>query len=98
MAPDRSNQYPARRSVQDHPGAGFLISKMELNCHRRLAFGTMEAVMAQDNQKTTNEPKRMPPDLQDVEPGSDADASPVPEVGKTPRDPNKPSDDDAKIE
>jgi hypothetical protein len=29
------------------------------------------------------------PDLKDVEPGSDADATPVPEVGKTPPDPKK---------
>lgn len=46
--------------------------------------------MAQDNQKTNN-PNKKTPDLQDVEPGSDADATPVPEVGKTPRDPNKTS-------
>ena len=47
--------------------------------------------MAQDNQKT-NDPNKKAPDLQDVEPGSDADAPPVPEVGKAPRDPNKTSD------
>lgn len=41
----------------------------------RWARATMVAVMAQDNQKTTNQPKKMPPDLQDVEPGSDADAT-----------------------
>ena len=29
------------------------------------------------------------PDLKDVEPGSDADATPVAEPGKTPADPNK---------
>lgn len=47
--------------------------------------------MAQDNQKPTKLNKKAP-DLRDVEPGSDADATPVPEVGKTPRDPNKVSD------
>ncbi|MGB3335845.1 MAG: hypothetical protein WBA73_01565 [Devosia sp.] len=47
--------------------------------------------MAQDDQKTSN-PNKKAPDLQDVEPGSDADATPVPEVGKMPRDPNKTSD------
>lgn len=29
------------------------------------------------------------PDLDNVEPGSDADETPVPEVGETPPDPNK---------
>lgn len=43
--------------------------------------------MAQDKQKT-DDPKKKASDLQDVEPGSDADASPVPEVGKTPPDPD----------
>jgi hypothetical protein len=62
------------------------------------APATMVAVMAQDNQKTTNQPKKMPPDLQDVEPGSDADATPLPEVGKTPPDPNKSSDGNTKAE
>lgn len=36
-----------------------------------------------------NEDPESNPDLRDVEPGSDADATPVPEVGKTPPDPNK---------
>lgn len=35
----------------------------------------------QDDDKT--------PDLDDVEPGSDADDTPVPEVGETPLDPNQ---------
>ena len=30
------------------------------------------------------------PDLKEVEPGSDADETPVAEPGKTPADPNKP--------
>lgn len=47
--------------------------------------------MMQDNRKTNNSNKKNS-DLQDVEPGSDADATPVPEIGKTPRDPNKTSD------
>lgn len=29
------------------------------------------------------------PGLKDVEPGSDADTTPLPDVGKTPPDPNK---------
>ncbi|HEY8577942.1 MAG TPA: hypothetical protein VIL88_16570 [Devosia sp.] len=36
-----------------------------------------------------NKPKPKAPDLKDVEAGSDADATPIPEVGKTPPDPNK---------
>ena len=36
-----------------------------------------------------NENPKSNPELKDVEPGSDADATPVPEVGKTPPDPNK---------
>lgn len=44
--------------------------------------------MAQDNQKTSNEKLKRTPDLKDVEPGSDADATPVPDIGKTPPDPN----------
>lgn len=32
------------------------------------------------------------PDLKDVEPGSDADETPVEEPGKTPPDPNKKPD------
>lgn len=42
-----------------------------------------------NEQKQDKQPKPSNPDLKDVEPGSDADESPVPEVGKTPRDPNK---------
>ena len=64
---------------------------MELNCCQMLALATTQAIMAQDKQKPTN-PIKKAPDLQDVEPGSDADATPTPEVGKTPRDPNKTSD------
>lgn len=36
-------------------------------------------------------PKSDDPKLKDVEPGSDADETPVPEPGKTPPDPNKTS-------
>lgn len=35
-----------------------------------------------------NEDSKSNPDLKDVEAGSDADATPVPDVGKTPPDPN----------
>jgi hypothetical protein len=38
---------------------------------------------------TKNEDPKSNPDLEDVAPGSDADATPVPESGKTPPDPNK---------
>ena len=34
------------------------------------------------------EKKKSNPDLKDVEPGSDADETPVPELGKTPPNPN----------
>jgi hypothetical protein len=47
--------------------------------------------MAQDNQKPTKRNKKAH-DLQDVEPGSDADEIPVPKVGETPRVPNGTSD------
>ncbi|WP_158409566.1 hypothetical protein [Devosia psychrophila] len=33
--------------------------------------------------------KTSAPDLKDIEPGSDAEATPVPEVGKTTADPKK---------
>ncbi len=36
-----------------------------------------------------NEDTKFNPEWKDLEPGSDADATPVPEVGKTPPDPNK---------
>mgnify|MGYP004522446553 CR=1 FL=1 len=36
-----------------------------------------------------DEAKKPDPALDDVEPGSDADAKPVPEVGKTPPNPNE---------
>lgn len=36
-----------------------------------------------------NEGPKSNPDLKDVEAGSDADATPVPDVGTTPPDPNK---------
>ena len=36
-----------------------------------------------------NQDLKSNPDLKDVEAGSDADATRVPEVGKTPPDPNK---------
>lgn len=35
-----------------------------------------------------NEDAQFNPEWKDLEPGSDADATPVPEVGKTPPDPN----------
>jgi hypothetical protein len=65
---------------------------MERNCYSTLALATTEATMTKDNQKTRSDPNKKAPDLQDVEPGSDADATPVPKVGETPRDPNKTSD------
>ena len=40
------------------------------------------------NDKTKNEDPKSTPDLKDVESGSDADATPIPEVGKTPPNPN----------
>ena len=69
--------------------AGPIAKMMELNRRQTLALAMTEATMTQDNQKTTADTKEKSPDLQDVEPGSDADATPVPEVGKTPQDPNK---------
>lgn len=36
-----------------------------------------------------NEDPKANPDLKDVEPGSDADATPVRDIGKTPPDPNE---------
>jgi hypothetical protein len=35
-----------------------------------------------------DETLRKNPELQDVEPGSDADAAPLPDVGRTPTNPN----------
>ena len=49
-----------------------------------------EANTADD--KKTEDPKNNP-DLKDIEPGSDADATPLPEVGKTPPDPSKKKSD-----
>jgi hypothetical protein len=65
---------------------------MERDDRQTLTTAMMELLMAQDNQKTSNEKSKKTPDLEDVEPGSDADATPVPDIGKTPPDPNKPSD------
>lgn len=45
-----------------------------------------EANMTDDKK---NEGPKSNPDLKDVEAGSDADATPVPDVGTTPPDPNK---------
>jgi len=39
--------------------------------------------------KDDEQDKKPDPALDDVEPGSDADATPVPEVGKTPPSPNE---------
>lgn len=39
--------------------------------------------------KDQKKPKADDPNLKDVEPGSDADATPLPEVGSQPPDPNK---------
>jgi hypothetical protein len=47
-----------------------------------LPLDMMEATMT-DKKKTEENPE-----LKDVEPGSDADASPVPKVGETPPNPN----------
>lgn len=49
-----------------------------------------------DRKQTDDEKKNENPVLKDVVPGSDADATPTPEVGKTPPNPNKKSDDEAK--
>jgi len=46
-----------------------------------------------DQKPTGDEKKNADPDLKDVEPGSDADASPAPEVGKTPPNPNRGKND-----
>ena len=42
-----------------------------------------------DSKPDADKAKPATPDLDDVEPGSDADETPVAEPGKTPPDPNK---------
>lgn len=44
--------------------------------------------------KPDNEKPARSPDLKDVEPGSDADETPVPEDGRLPPDPNRKQEDD----
>lgn len=43
----------------------------------------------QDMSDTDDKDQPKAPDTKEVEPGSDADETPAPEIGKTPRDPNK---------
>lgn len=50
--------------------------------------------MTQDDPKNSSQQPEHSPDLDDVAPGSDADATPVPPVGETPPDPNAPNDTD----
>ena len=50
-----------------------------------------------DSKRTDDDRKNQDPDLKNVEHGSDADATPTPDVGKTPPNPNgNEGDTDAK--
>lgn len=50
-----------------------------------------------NSKQMSDDKKNQDPDLKNVESGSDADSTPVPEVGKTPPNPNgNESDADAK--